>query len=151
MEPDVGSWQRPDISHCHLYRGTIAWTPPTAVYWECTVLGMGHGTKFHSPATGWETKICGHSPELGSIFYSLYKIPLVQACFTLARPYFHSQMASGRALVSQQLPISYPCTVPDHTSFSLQKQGSTLRVVRSSNPTIFVLQTSWVDNLVVQF
>ena len=30
-------------------------------------------------------------------------------------------------------------------------QGSTLRVVRSSNPTLFVLRTSWVDNLVVQF
>ena len=30
-------------------------------------------------------------------------------------------------------------------------QGSTLRVVRSSNPTWFVLRTSWVDNLVVQF
>ena len=30
-------------------------------------------------------------------------------------------------------------------------QGSTLRVIPSSNPTWFVLRTSWVDNLVVQF
>ena len=27
MEPDLGSWQSPDISRSHLYRGTIAWTP----------------------------------------------------------------------------------------------------------------------------
>ena len=26
MEPDSGSWQMPDISRSHLYRGTIAWT-----------------------------------------------------------------------------------------------------------------------------
>ena len=29
---DFGSWQSPDISRSHLYRGTIAWTPPTAIY-----------------------------------------------------------------------------------------------------------------------
>ena len=39
MEPDLGSWQSPDISRSHLYRGTIAWTPPTAIYLEYTVLG----------------------------------------------------------------------------------------------------------------
>ena len=38
--------------------------------------------------------------------------------------------------------------VADACKFS---QGSTLRVVCSSNPTCFVLWTSWVDNLVVQF
>ena len=37
MEPDLGSWQSPDISRSHLYRGTIAWTPPTAIYREYTV------------------------------------------------------------------------------------------------------------------
>ena len=37
MEPDFCSWQPPDISHSHLYRGTIAWTPPTAIYREYTV------------------------------------------------------------------------------------------------------------------
>ena len=38
MEPDLGSWQSPDISRSHLYRGTIAWTPPTAIYRAYTVL-----------------------------------------------------------------------------------------------------------------
>ena len=37
MEPDFGCWQSPDISRSHLYRDTIAWTPPTAIYWEYTV------------------------------------------------------------------------------------------------------------------
>ena len=35
--------------------------------------------------TGWETKIFWHLPELGILLYSLYKIPLAQACFPLAR------------------------------------------------------------------
>ena len=39
MEPDFGSWQTPNISRSHLYRGTIAWTPPTAIYRAYTVLG----------------------------------------------------------------------------------------------------------------
>ena len=38
MESDFGSCQSPDISRSHLYRGTIAWTPPTAIYREYTVL-----------------------------------------------------------------------------------------------------------------
>ena len=38
---------------------------------------------------GWETKFFLHSPELCSLLYSLYKIPLAQACFPLARPSFH--------------------------------------------------------------
>ena len=37
MEPDFGSCQLPDISRSHLYRSTIAWTPPTAIYREYTV------------------------------------------------------------------------------------------------------------------
>ena len=41
MEPDFGSWQTPDISRSHLYRGTIAWTPPTAIYRAYTVLTSG--------------------------------------------------------------------------------------------------------------
>ena len=40
MEPDFGSWQTPDISRSHLYRGTIAWTPPTAIYRAYTVIGL---------------------------------------------------------------------------------------------------------------
>ena len=38
---DFGSWQSPDISCSHLYRGTIAWTPPTAIYREYTVYIWG--------------------------------------------------------------------------------------------------------------
>ena len=38
MEPDLGSWQSPDITRSHSYRGTIAWTPPTAIYRAYTVL-----------------------------------------------------------------------------------------------------------------
>ena len=45
--------------------------------------------------TGWETKILWHSPDLGSLLYSLYKIPLAQACFPLARPDFHSHWWAG--------------------------------------------------------
>ena len=37
---------------------------------------------------GWQTKNFWHLPELGSLLYSLYKIPLVQSCFPLARPNF---------------------------------------------------------------
>ena len=36
MEPDFGSCQSPDISRSHLYRCTIAWTPPTVIYREYT-------------------------------------------------------------------------------------------------------------------
>ena len=42
-------------------------------------------------SAGWETKKFWHSPELGSLLYSLYKIPLAQACFPLTQPNFHSQ------------------------------------------------------------
>ena len=44
MDPDLGSWQSPDISRSHLYRGTIAWTPPTAIYRAYTVFLIGHVT-----------------------------------------------------------------------------------------------------------
>ena len=44
---------------------------------------------------GWETKNFGYSPELGSLLYSLYKIPLTQACFPLARPNFHWHLRAG--------------------------------------------------------
>ena len=45
--------------------------------------------------SGWETKNFWHSPELGSLLYSQYKIPLAQACFPLARPNFHSHWRAG--------------------------------------------------------
>ena len=35
---DFGSWQSPDISRSHLYRGTFPWTPPTAIYRAYTVI-----------------------------------------------------------------------------------------------------------------
>ena len=44
---------------------------------------------------GWDTKIFWHSPELGSLLYSLYKIPLAQACVPLAPPNFHSHWRAG--------------------------------------------------------
>ena len=34
--------------------------------------------------SGWKTKNFWHLPGLGSLLYSLYKIPLAQACFPLA-------------------------------------------------------------------
>ena len=33
MEPDYGSWQTPDISRSHLYRGTNAWS--SGLHWLC--------------------------------------------------------------------------------------------------------------------
>ena len=54
--------------------------------------------QFSNSVSGWETKNFWHSPELDSLLYSLYKIPLAQACFPLTRPNFFSHW---RALVSQ--------------------------------------------------
>ena len=48
-----------------------------------------------SASTGWETIIFWHLPKLGSLLYSLYKIPFAQACFPLARPNFHSHWRAG--------------------------------------------------------
>ena len=42
-----------------------------------------------------ETNIFLHSPELGSLLYSLYKIPLAQVGVPLARPHFHSHWRAG--------------------------------------------------------
>ena len=50
----------------------------------------------------WETEIFWYSPELSSLLYSLYKIPLAQACFPLARPNFHLH-----SLVSQPVMWSF--------------------------------------------
>ena len=35
-ELDFGSWQSPDISCSHFYRGTITWTPTTVIFREYT-------------------------------------------------------------------------------------------------------------------
>ena len=51
---------------------------------------------------GCETKIFWHSPELGSFLYTLYKIPLAQACFPLARPNFRSHWRAGKRYFSSQ-------------------------------------------------
>ena len=42
VQEDFGSWQSPDISRSHLYRGTFPWTPPTAIYraYTVSILGM---------------------------------------------------------------------------------------------------------------
>ena len=50
MEPDLGSWQSPDISRSHLYRGTIAWTPPTGIYRAYTVLLIHIWGPFYWPS-----------------------------------------------------------------------------------------------------
>ena len=42
-----------------------------------------------------QQKFFWHLPELGSLLYSLYKIPLTQACFPLAWPNFHSYWRAG--------------------------------------------------------
>ena len=55
----------------------------------------------------WETKMFWHSPEMGSVLYSLYKIPLAQACFPLSHPTkFSLSLASGWALVSQPVKVT---------------------------------------------
>ena len=51
--------------------------------------------QYHAPQsllTGWKTKIFWHSPDPSSLLYSLYKIPLDQACFPITRPNFHSHL-----------------------------------------------------------
>ena len=50
---------------------------------------------FAHPTTGWETKIFRDLHELGSLLYSLYKIPLAQACFQVARPNFRLHWRAG--------------------------------------------------------
>ena len=54
MEPDLGSWQSPAISRSHLYRGTIAWTPPTAIYRAYTVRARLFGVRpLSKPVLGY--------------------------------------------------------------------------------------------------
>ena len=53
---------------------------------------------------GWETKFFRHSPELGSVSYSLYKIPLAQACFTLPGHIF--------TRIGEQASACFPACVP---------------------------------------
>ena len=56
--------------------------------------------------TGWETKLFWHSPELGSLLYSLYKIPLAQACIPLARPIF--------TRIGERVSASFPACLNWH-------------------------------------
>ena len=58
-----------------------------------SLIGCVHAQ--NDPCAGWETKIFWHSPEMGSLLYSLYKIPLAQACFPLAQPNFRSHWGAG--------------------------------------------------------
>ena len=61
---DFGSWQSPDISRSHLYRGTFPWTPPTAIYRAYTVLwwlqciSTWLTTVFHQALIWWDIDVC---------------------------------------------------------------------------------------------
>ena len=57
--------------------------------------GLHTSVIFLDPNAGWETKSFWRSPEMGSLLYSLYKIPLTQSCFPLTRPNFHSHWRAG--------------------------------------------------------
>ena len=73
MEADLGSWQSPDISLSHLYRGTIAWTPPTAIYRAYTV----HGIWINSDNLRVQNTICTEngSTTQKAIFTRITTIP----------------------------------------------------------------------------
>ena len=66
MEPDFGPWQTPDISRSHLYRGTIAWTPPTAIYLAYTVLKFNDNLAKHGliSSVTWATLVLIRVPSL---------------------------------------------------------------------------------------
>ena len=73
-------WGRQDPGECHV--GPMSFASWDAMhYMYCYVLQAG--------------KIFWHSPKLGSLLYSRYKIPLAQACFPLTQPNFHSNWWAG--------------------------------------------------------
>ena len=72
--------------------------PSTCTHLTCPKYHLITPMTSYNLAPGWETKIFWHSPKLGSLLYSLYKIPLAQACFPLAWPNFQWHW---RALISQ--------------------------------------------------
>ena len=64
--------------------------------WVCVQPCKNFTPQLSSHLTGLETKIFWYSPKLGSLLYSLDKIPLAQACFPLAQPNFHSHWRAGK-------------------------------------------------------
>ena len=103
--------------HCKKNSTTLLWnhiTYQTPInFWAFIGPGIDFGLilLISYMITGWETKIFWHSPELGSLLNSLYKIPLAQACFPLARVNFHLHW---RALVSQPVIMHRSFTSPTH-------------------------------------
>ena len=104
------------------------WHPNTFInFWQCATLHLSPGLNEFSGivphyrawayTSGWETYIFWHSPELGSVLYSLYNIPLAQACFPLAQPNFHSHWWAGGALVSQPALVFVPPLVFDSSEY----------------------------------
>ena len=77
----------------------LLWDMHVSLTWIIVGLTLWSLGDLNEILTGWETKFFWHSPELGSVLYSLYKIPLSQACFTLARPYFHSHWRAGERYI----------------------------------------------------
>ena len=104
--------------------------------------------------SNWSSRyrISGKFPGKNKLVFK-YKI-ITQFCFC-------SEWLIGEIIVNSTWPASISIweemlvltMVWDNPNIlrHVMTQGSTLRVVRSSNPTSFVLWTSWVDDLVVQF
>ena len=97
-------WHLPTVWHLPNLARKI--TLPPHGYMSVVTWETGRWVKIHQmesgtqEISGWETKQFWHLPELGGLLHtiSLYKIPLAQACFPLARPNFHSHW---RVIVSQ--------------------------------------------------
>ena len=111
---DFGSWQSPDISRSHLYRGTFPWTPPTAIYRAYTVLVRW--CLYIELAPRWHVLL---SP-LSQFVLSDFSVKSRSAWWT--RPYFHTpttltchwwvNQGYGLELLTY-LPITLYKTVPD--------------------------------------
>ena len=92
-------WQNVDFDENGLEKCGFWWNPDLS----CQKLGGGTRlinvsssfSSWYTVKAGWETKKFWHSPKLGCVLYNLYKIPLAQACYTLARPYFPSHWRAG--------------------------------------------------------
>ena len=115
MEPDLGSWQSPDISRSHLYRGTIAWTPPTAIYRAYTVLQScpkpsGYGrilTRLRSSTT---LVSCSHLWTMGYLFFLHFnKIMLWLNCTRTQFTVINSLFENGLTLdhLCSSIKIAY--------------------------------------------
>ena len=111
MEPDMGSWQSPDISRSHLYRGTIAWTPPTAIYRAYTVqlkIVKENAEKFSpliTPTKGEQSAYSNH-PRVHTVILGRLT---TQKIFPHPWPHGPTQARSSRAnRATQTLLFSKP-------------------------------------------